>query len=972
MTAVILWKEYRHQRSFWLAIALLAVLLVISLSSTMAQGSGMQVFEEERVRDALILVVVVLSISYGLVSGALLLAGESDDGTLVFLDSLSGWRGPLWVRKCLAGAVLTLAMGLALAVLAVGLGFAPWPVLIALPWLGLDALAWGLLGGALCRKVLSAVLLAILLLAVSRLAFIIWGDMVILIMGTAASSLAALFASWRIYTRTDRDRQQLVSPPAVTLIGGWDEVPAPLRASRPAKSDRPAAVRSPSRKVSLFRTAGALLWLSVRQGRWLLAGCLLGAVLLALNIHREPLILWPMGTLVLGVLCGLAVFIFDQNEGARFLGAQRLPAGRIWAVKVLFWVTILFALTVLAWFLDVAGGPVLYPSSHISQEVRGYRWFDALGNRAAIVAGPVFFGLWPLYGFCYGQFFGQLARRPILAVILAFTVAPAVASTWVPSLLFGGLPVWQLLIPPAVLLALTRLNQWPWMADRLYTFRPLAAISAGSCLTAVAVAACLWYRAAEVPEVGEPFDVPAYLASLPPPEENEAGRLIRRAEMDLAEQRRLVDQDPKVPPPHGPLFPREGGRGQPPGGPPVAPPPPVGDLSDPAQPYGGWSWGTLLDQVLSYGWPQSDRDLGRWLDEMFKGKWVEEAQTAARLPLALMENPRLAEPRERWGSTLRDYRNLVKYFVVRAMQLQARGDSGVALAHLDTALALSRHVRNAAPIIFLYAGDEMETTALIGLRSWLRKVGPDRELLGKALTMLKDHQDAVPDPVNSIKTQYAIDRAEVPAFARPSDFLTELLANCYQVPWEKERQLRLSHAILSAGVAAQLQEMQQGSPPNSFVRRVPSPDEDRYSRWAATLGLPPAQGPGSRLSVQQWGELIEQFQLNRPYDYLPPSVYWGSTVPSRTALRATLLVCATARYQAEHGKPPDALDALVPEYFAAVPLDPWTGQAFGYRISQGEVIDSEPPPTALLPGQAVILTNHLGRGGQYPVPVWKK
>src|SRR5579872_4394857 len=121
MTAVILWKEYRHQRSFWLAIALLAVLLVISLSSTMAQGSGMQVFEEERVRDALILVVVVLSISYGLVSGALLLAGESDDGTLVFLDSLSGWRGPLWVRKCLAGAVLTLAMGLALAVLAVGL-----------------------------------------------------------------------------------------------------------------------------------------------------------------------------------------------------------------------------------------------------------------------------------------------------------------------------------------------------------------------------------------------------------------------------------------------------------------------------------------------------------------------------------------------------------------------------------------------------------------------------------------------------------------------------------------------------------------------------------------------------------------------------------------------------------------------------------------------------------------------------------
>jgi hypothetical protein len=971
MTAVILWKEYRHQRSFWLAVALLAVILVITLSSTMAQGSGMEVFEEDRVRDALIIVVVVLSISYGIVSGALLLAGESDDGTLVFLDSLSGWRGPLWVRKCLAGAILTLAMGLALAILAVGLGFAPWPVLVALPWLSLDALAWGLVGGALCRKVLPAVLVAILFLALSRLAFVIWGDWVILGTGTLASALAAVFASWRIYTRTDRDRRQHAGPPTATLIGGWDEVDVPLRARRPISVDRPATpVRRPSQRISIFRTVGVLIWLAVRQGRWLLAACLLGAVLLAFNVHREPLILWPLGTMVLGVLCGLAVFIFDQNEGARFLGAQRLPAGRIWTVKVLFWGAILLTLTALAWFVDAASGGVLFPSSQISQEVRGYRWFDALGNRAAIVAGPVFFGLWPLYGFCYGQFFGQLARRPILAVILAFSIAPAVVSIWVPSLLFGGLPTWQLLIPPVVLLVLTRLGQWPWMADRLLTFRPLAVITAGSTLTAVAVAACLWYRAAEVPDVGDPFDVPAFVASLPPPEENEAGRLIQRAGMELTEQRRLVDQ--QTPPPRGPLVPREGGRGQPgpvgPGGAPL----PVGDLSEPSQPYGGWTWNTLLDQVLYYGWPQQDRELSRWLDEVFKGAWVKDAQAATQLPLGFMINPRLAEPKERWWNTIRDCRNLARYFVVRALQLQAHGDSGAALDHLKTALALSRQIRNAAPIAFLYAGDEMEATALVGLRAWLHKVGPDRDLLRAALKMLRDHQAAIPDPVNSIKAEYVIDRAELPTFARNADFLTELLANCYQVPWEKERQLRLGHAILSAGVAVQLQEMQQGPSANPLVRRASSPDEDKYSRWAMALNLPPAQGPGSRFSVQEWGELIEQFQLSRPHAYLPASVYWGSTVPSQTTLRATLLVTATAFYQAEHGKPPDALDALVSDDLPTLPLDPWTGQAFGYRVSLGEVIESEVPNIRLSPGQAVILTSRLGRGGYYPVPVWKK
>src|SRR5262249_398265 len=93
MTAVLLWKEYRQQRAFWLAVALLALLLVLSLAETLGQGSLWQVFHDESIGIALKGVLICLSIAYGVVSGALLLAGESDEGTLVFLDNLTMRRG---------------------------------------------------------------------------------------------------------------------------------------------------------------------------------------------------------------------------------------------------------------------------------------------------------------------------------------------------------------------------------------------------------------------------------------------------------------------------------------------------------------------------------------------------------------------------------------------------------------------------------------------------------------------------------------------------------------------------------------------------------------------------------------------------------------------------------------------------------------------------------------------------------------
>src|SRR5207302_3133676 len=126
MTAVLLWKEYRQQRAVWLAIAALAVLLSACLLAWMGHQSDWRGNQADALRAGLNGMLLCLVVVYGIVSGALLLANEKEEGTLAFLDNLIGWRGPLYARKLAAGVVLTLSQCLALAGLAWGLGFGSW------------------------------------------------------------------------------------------------------------------------------------------------------------------------------------------------------------------------------------------------------------------------------------------------------------------------------------------------------------------------------------------------------------------------------------------------------------------------------------------------------------------------------------------------------------------------------------------------------------------------------------------------------------------------------------------------------------------------------------------------------------------------------------------------------------------------------------------------------------------------------
>jgi hypothetical protein len=239
-------------------------------------------------------------------------------------------------------------------------------------------------------------------------------------------------------------------------------------------------------------------------------------------------------------------------------------------------------------------------------------------------------------------------------------------------------------------------------------------------------------------------------------------------------------------------------------------------------------------------------------------------------------------------------------------------------------------------------------------------------LLGDALALLKRHAAAVPAPANSVKAQYLIDRRTGPSFDGHNTQVADWLRIAYQVPWERERQVRISRAIRGAMVTASLRDLQE---PVGAVGR--NPDGERYlnSRRTASLLLLRSTGPGGSLSVQHWAVIMRQFEVNNT-DGVSELVYflWPSVARVQLSLRVTQLLTATALYQAEHGSPPEKLDALLDGYLSAIPNDPWNDRPFGYRISKGEKSENETPPLTLAPGQAVLYIEHGSGLKLYAVP----
>ena len=115
-----------------------------------------------------------------------------------------------------------------------------------------------------------------------------------------------------------------------------------------------------------------------------------------------------------------------------------------------------------------------------------------------------------------------------------------------------------------------------------------------------------------------------------------------------------------------------------------------------------------------------------------------------------------------------------------------------------------------------------------------------------------------------------------------------------------------------------------------YAGRLRAAETDPWKLDKAELALavnwiPPLEGPGAGMTAVEMRRLLG----HRFFGYF---VYWSGVRSQNAAhlarLRLARIHFARALYQSETGKPPDALQNLVPKYLPAIPVNPKTGEQF--------------------------------------------
>ncbi|MBI1918771.1 MAG: hypothetical protein HYS12_29105, partial [Planctomycetes bacterium] len=258
-----------------------------------------------------------------------------------------------------------------------------------------------------------------------------------------------------------------------------------------------------------------------------------------------------------------------------------------------------------------------------------------------------------------------------------------------------------------------RLVLWAWAAERLATREPAVSLAACGLLGALWLIGCLTWRVLEVPDVGEPFDVESFRASLPSPAENEAGDLIVKALGDVNVQHKKV----------GPLSGTGNGKE------------------------------SIEKSVLRQGWASLRPRFETSLNDLFEESWKDKLEKGVAKPLGVVVNPREVR-KESLPGIVQACRFTALLYRLRALQLQAEGKHRAALGRLNVLLGLSRHLRNKTITASFLLGLEVENEALSGLEDWARGACDDHELMRDARKALKTHEHELPPLDDVLKADY--------------------------------------------------------------------------------------------------------------------------------------------------------------------------------------------------------------------------
>lgn len=498
----ILWKEYRAQRSVWLAL-LFGTVLLQSLAFLPRE------FAPELPPYYPFAVGLTVSVCFAATSVAILFAGEREDETDQWLSQLPIPSRSLMNAK-LSAAVIATAL-FAVAALATGgivalLSELPRGVVIGedsfiLPRTMIGVFVWGLFFSLQMRSVLRTLLF-------TATAELITTGSAANVSETFDQRVYFTIVGCVVFADIWLARRWAAGLPAV--FGGRNR---PLgwrraigNAQRPWLLSRVVGSGSPA-----VRTAGILIWREVRGAApFLIAWGALGVFCVDLQM-RLLLVFLPTHALFLmatPVACGMMTCLGDQRrQSFRFLGERGVSASTVWWCKQLVWVAIAAGVVALfaAWDVMTPGrfealnqqlgsaGAEVSPApatrtvpATVPVQLRGMyvgcrqlQALDVFGmdpgslrHLASDTASPDAGWLWSwavsleLALFGVGQLASFWIRRTVLAAAVAFMMG-LVAVFWHWIAMQGDLPLLWTTWPVAVLcLAATWSTGAEWLLGR--------------------------------------------------------------------------------------------------------------------------------------------------------------------------------------------------------------------------------------------------------------------------------------------------------------------------------------------------------------------------------------------------------------------------------------------------------------------------------------------------------------------------
>lgn len=922
----LLWKEYREHRSIWLTMVISTSLLALVLVQFTSGGDA----SSTRVGLVSIpLMVLGMAAAYGVVCGAMMFAGEREAGTMVFLDIFSGKRDLLWLCKFAIGILLAATEALVIALIVQQLlkqPPPPWlPTLVGqksgeafisgtgtadpsywfavLPLVTLEAYGWGLLGSSFTRRVLSGAAVAALMAAPVWLIAVFTPPPVSLGIRLVTAGIAIVLSNG-IFLMQSRD----------VPLG-----PAPKRREKPHPMRR-FAERWEREKFNLESRAPQL----ARPEQ--------PAVEVVVPVVEERL---------------------RQPVARRRRRPQASSPG-----QVLWWLTfeqaklvllILAGAAVLVGLFMPAHGQVLWPvatlllgvacgTAAFAQEQRDASYQFLAAQHLPLYAvwnikmvfwflAAVLLTLLIAVSLPLAMLVERLGTRPAAALHAGFNFG-SLLDLLGPVLFFGVWLVYGFCIGHVFVLFCRKAA----LAVLLSTLVGAAAI--GLWLPSLL---CLGMGGWQV-------WVPCLVILA-------GGRYLMRAWAGG----RIKERKPLA--------------------------------ATIAFALAAMAWAALILGWRAWEIPKVDEPLDRaafraslpsgkdnaaalkiqealakFEDPDAKEDWLRPLAEAARLPLGVMETPR-SESTLTHLTACRKMTDQLRRLCETAVKQRT---PAAAVEHLTQMLALSRNLRNKAPLLSYWAGVETEKTAVEFIDWWLAHDRPAPDLLRRVLDELNRHAAETPSALDCLETEcfraglvlanpvsWKFARSQGGLGRIPEPALVGPIAFSLEMPWENERKTRLWRIVWD-GLFRNLRTPHWQLPEIPLERPGNPSTQEILRGW-----LPVGEGPGSSMTLAKLARLLDNSWLGDERLFAPVMPLRGVATRSRWRVDAARLTVALGLYQFQHGKTATRLEDLVPKYLPDVPVDPYSGEPVRYRISNGEriefrALDEPRRPKPAVQGQGIL------------------